>query len=443
MTLLGIGYGYYFSERFFASNKPELVENIFNLLKLFWLVPLPYALLNFFSFIRYPVINKPLVSQPSFRGEFHGRVYFRYVTRGLNPKLIAANVDRACQLLSHVLPPDRWHVEVVTDHELPNVGQLEDHQGLVTVISVPDDYVPPNGTLFKARSLHYALGVSAATAEDWLVHLDEETLFDQETIWAIFNFIEQETTAVGQHQRPYPRIGQGIILYGTHGVVNWMTTLADSIRVGDDYGRFRLQYEHGKAVFGIHGSFIVVNNGVEQMVGLDHGPAASITEDAYFALYAQSMGVEFGFIHTYMYEKSPFTVRDFIKQRHRWFGGLWYCVLHNGLPWHDRIVLATFMVMWSVSWLCIAMVYINLLYPTGTPVWLAVAGGVSFAYYVTLYLVGYFKTFDWHAGRARFLSGLLVQILFIPIFSLMEGAGVLYGLLAPPKGFYIVQKEVD
>jgi egghead protein (zeste-white 4 protein) len=216
--------------------------------------------------------------------------------------------------------------------------------------------------------------VSAATAADWLVHLDEETQFDRETVWAIFNFIQAETTAVRQKQRQWPRIGQGIILYGARGVVNWITTLADSIRVGDDYGRFRLQFEHGKAVFGIHGSFIVVNNGVEQQVGLDHGPAASITEDAYFALVAQSMGIEFGFIHTYMYEKSPFSVKDFIKQRHRWFGGLWYCALDKALPWRDRILLATFMVMWSVSWLCIAMVYINLLYPTGTPVWLAIAG---------------------------------------------------------------------
>jgi hypothetical protein len=56
--------------------------------------------------------------------------------------------------------------------------------------------------------------------------------------------------------------------------------------------------------------------------------------------------------------------------------------------------------------------------------------------------VGYIKTFDWRDSPVRFLLGLLVQLLLVPVFSVMEGIGVLYGLLAPPKGFYIVQKEL-
>jgi hypothetical protein len=154
MTVLGIGYGYYFSEQFFASDKPEIVETIMNLFKLFWLVPLPYALLNFYSFVRYPVIQKPVIARPDSQGDFHGRVYFRYVTRGLNPNLIANNVDLACRLLDDALPTDRWRVEVVTDNPL----QLDERDGLVAVITVPPDYEPPNGTRFKARSLNYVLG---------------------------------------------------------------------------------------------------------------------------------------------------------------------------------------------------------------------------------------------------------------------------------------------
>ena len=101
------------------------------------------------------------------------------------------------------------------------------------------------------------------------------------------------------------------------------------------------------------------------------------------------------------------------------------------------------MLMWSVSWLCIAMIYVNLIFPTGTPVWLAVAGGISFAYYLSLYIVGYLKTFHWRDGKRRFLGGLVLQILLIPVFSVMEAIGVIYGLMSPPRGFYIVQKEIN
>ncbi len=438
LTVAGMLYGFYFSEQFFATARPDAIERTMNLLKLFWLVPLPYALLNFYSFVRYPVIAPVTIHPPQMQNIFNGRIHFRYITRGLNPTLVADNVQIAGQLLQHALPQDSWRVEVVTDNPL----HLDPCAGLVDEIVVPDEYATEQGTLFKARSLQYALSHSQARPEDWLVHLDEETQFDRETVWSIYEFVVAESEAVAAGQRKYPKIGQGVILYGAKVIVNWLTTLADSIRVGDDYGRFRLQYKHGKAYFGIHGSYIVVNNGVEQMVGLDHGPKASITEDAFFALIAQSQGVEFGFIEGYMYEKSPFSLKDFIKQRHRWFGGLWYCVLDGRIPWQERIVMGAFMLMWSVSWLCIAMVYVNLFFPTGTPVWLAMAGGVSFAYYVCLYLVGYVKTFNREDGNGRFLFGLLFQILLIPVFSIMEASAVLYGLISPPKGFYIVQKEV-
>eukprot|EP00976_Prorocentrum_cordatum_P070493 1179955-Prorocentrum_minimum.AAC.4 len=44
-------------------------------------------------------------------------------------------------------------------------------------------------------------------------------------------------------QQRYGKIGQGGILYGSGEVENWITTLADSLRVADDYGKFRVQFE--------------------------------------------------------------------------------------------------------------------------------------------------------------------------------------------------------
>ncbi len=440
MTVGGIAYGYYFSEKFFASNRLAQIEQVMNELKLLWLVPLPYAILNFYSFVRYPITLRPHFRAIPFwsKYRFDRTFYFRYVTRGKNPRLVADNVARARQLLQRILP-NQWVVEVVTDNEF--VLPMDDPR--VKMIVVPHAYETAQGTRFKARSLHYALAASAAQDEDWIIHLDEETRFDEDTVRGIYHFAAEEQRAVAAGKRQYARVGQGVILYGKGRIVNWLTTLADSIRVGDDYGRFRLQFENGKAYFGMHGSFIVIQNRVEKAVGLDHGPEASITEDAYFALVAQSMEIEFSFIHTFMYEKSPFSMWDFVRQRQRWFGGLWLCVRAPNIPKRERLVLSTFMVLWSISWLCIVMVYINLLYPTGTPVWLAVSGGVSFFYYVTLYLIGFLRTFDWRDGKRRFALLLAAQILLLPIFSIMEAVGVFYGLFNQPKNFYVVQKEIQ
>ncbi len=432
-SLAGIGYGFFFSELFFPSDKDPWLEGVMTLLKCSWLVALPYALLNYYSLFKYPAL---LPHATHFNAEaLRVRLHFRIVTRGHNPLLVAETVAHARNILKATLQPQQWLIEVVTDRPL----RANPFDRQVRVLVVPGGYRLASGAQYKARALQYALGASNAALEDWVIHLDEETRFDAHTVRAIGEFVvdEQRRTAGGSQ----PRIGQGIVLYGRGSVANWTTTLADSIRVGDDYGRFRLQFENGRAFFGMHGSFVVVNNAVEQAIGFDHGFAGSITEDAYFALMAQARGIGFRFIHAYMYEKSPFSLADFVKQRRRWFGGLWLCVLAPGIPLQHRLVLGTFMVLWSISWLCIMMVYVNILIPTGTPLWLAVTGGLSFSYYLLLYLVGYCRTFDWREAPVTFALRLAAQLILIPVFSVMEAAGVFYGLLKPPRDFYIVQKE--
>jgi GGDEF domain-containing protein len=141
-----------------------------------------------------------------------------------------------------------------------------------------------------------------------------------------------------------------------------------------------------------------------------------------------------------MYERSPFTLADFVRQRRHWFGGLWLCALAPNIPLAQRLVLMSFMGLWSISWFCIFMVFFNIVYPTGTPLWLGVTGGLSFSYYVLLYVIGYIRSFDWRGAWGVFLWRGLLQIALIPVFSALEGAGVIYGLVAPPKDFYVVHK---
>lgn len=67
---------------------------------------------------------------------------------------------------------------------------------------------------------------------DWIVHLDEETLLTDDCVRGIINFVLK-----GKHE-----FGQGVITYANEEVRNWMTTLADSFRVSEDYGKLRFQF---------------------------------------------------------------------------------------------------------------------------------------------------------------------------------------------------------
>jgi beta-1,4-mannosyltransferase len=369
------------------------------------------------------------------------RLFFRIVTRGNNPNLVLNNVIAAVEVLRKTpLPASQWVVEVATDNPL-HLNERSDVP--VTELLVPTDYVCPNGAKYKARALEYAVKISEATRDDWVIHLDEETRIEEETVKYIYAHCAEQEADVLAGKKTYGNIGQGVILYGTAKYPdNYLTTLADSIRVSDDFGKFRLQYEIGEPLIGMHGSFVVCQTAVEEDVSFDHGLAGSITEDAYFALAARGFGVKFSWIDAFMYEQSPFTVLDFIKQRARWFGGLWLVVLCRGLPCSKRLTLA----LMTCSWLCspIVLIAMTLSMIVTTE---KMAENVAIIVFVGAascwgYLLGFVWTFKLSDGWARYFFLFFAQLALQPIFAVMETAGIVYAVIFPPvKGFYIVQKE--
>ena len=120
-------------------------------------------------------------------------------------------------------------------------------------IVVPGSYTTKSNCQYKSRALQYALenDVNMLNDDDWIVHLDEETILTESSVRGILNFLFE-----GKHQ-----IGQGLITYANEEVVNWVTTLADSFRVGADMGmlRFCLRKFH-KALFLFKGLFLFLSN---------------------------------------------------------------------------------------------------------------------------------------------------------------------------------------
>lgn len=203
-------------------------------------------------------------------------VCWRVVSPGTNPEALFATVEsiRVQMLRSPLFP---YIIEVVTDLPVP-LPEMDD----VSHLLVPEDYETPNKSLFEARALNYAVENSPLPDDAWIVHLDEETHPTRSGVEGVAMMIREEEEG-GRHRKGSDRhrIGQGCILYNRDWKTHPFLTLADTMRTGDDMGRFYLQYRLGRTLFGMHGSYIVVRNSVAKAMGFDLGPRGSLTQDAF------------------------------------------------------------------------------------------------------------------------------------------------------------------
>jgi len=284
---------------------------------------------------------------------------------------------------------------------------------------------------------------SKAGDNDWIVHLDEETRFDVDSVKHTLAHCVYNDIQLSHGKQVFGNIGQGVILYGANKEIdNYTTTLADSFRVSDDFGKFRLQYYSKRPWIGMHGSFVVCPNAVEKHIGFDHGMPGSITEDAYFALVAWERGIKFAWVDTYMYEQSPFSIYDFIMQRRRWFGGLWLVCWDPSIGWQYRATLLFMIITWafgSVPYIVTATSWIvSVKYDSSSKWYIALVSAI----YAWSYSLGFVKTFNIYDGIIRYFVLLLIQLVCLPCYSLMELLGVVYAVINPPfDSFHIVKKE--
>ncbi|CAF1562707.1 unnamed protein product, partial [Didymodactylos carnosus] len=315
-------------------------------LRLLALLPLPVIICHTFGLLVFNVFKeKPelLYSQLVSPG-----ICIRVVTRGDFPELVRQNVARNIQTCDRV-GLLKFMLEVVTDKPMQLDTDPRVHQTVV-----PEKYTTSTGAMYKSRALQYALETTLLNSSDWIVHLDEETLLTDNCLYGILNFVND-----GQYQ-----IGQGLITYGNENIVNLVTTLADSIRVGTDLGllRFCLKVLHAP-LFLFKGSFVVCQAGCEKHVTFDFGLRGSIAEDMYFAMEAMSKGYRFGWIEGEMWEKSPFTFWDFIQQRRRWIQGIILIVHDKKLPFSVRFCLGIGLYAWLTVPLTTSNIFLTPLCP--------------------------------------------------------------------------------
>jgi len=392
------------------------------------LLGLPQAVFNFLgliffqSFPQSPQLNKSFCTT--------SRICFRVVTRGDYPELVRNNVYRNINICTAV-GLSNYYIEVVTDKSISIVENESTRE-----VVVPSTYTTLSGAMFKARALQYALEDEANLLkdDDWIVHLDEETILTEGSVVGIVNFINE-----GKHQ-----FGQGVITYANLEVENYFLTLCDAVRVAEDMGKiqFQLKFLH-MPIFGWKGSYVVSLVGAEKEVSYDNGPDSSVAEDTFFGLLAASRGYSFSFIHGEMWEKSPFTVMDFIQQRKRWLQGLILVAHSSQIPIRYRILLAISVYSWLMAPLMAVNALLQPMFPLVLP--RVVNSCVSFigSVWIYLYFYGTVRSFSVSmVGIVRFIMFILMGILVTPFKLLIEIVAVVWGISTPKHTFFVVKKDI-
>lgn len=398
------------------------------LLRLLTFLSLPQVIFNFAGLTLYNAFpDKVTLKGSPLLAPF---LCIRIVTRGDYPKLVRANVTRNMTRCTEA-GLENFIIEVVTDKA---VG-LSPHRRVREVV-VPPSYQPKSGALFKARALQYCLedGVNILADTDWIVHLDEETLLTENSVRGILNFVLD-----GKHN-----FGQGLITYANEDVVNWVTTLADSFRVADDMGKLRLQfYMFHKPLFSWKGSYVVTQVGAERQVSFDNGLDGSVAEDCFFAMKAYKEGYSFNFVEGEMWEKSPFSLGDFVQQRKRWLQGILLVVHSKDIPLRHKLLLAISCYSWVTMPFSTSNVVLAALCPIPCPPLMDFICAFIGAINIYMYVFGVVKSFSlYRFGMLRFLLCICGALCTIPFNILIENMAVIWGLFGHKHRFYVVNKEI-
>ncbi len=401
-----------------------------------WLLAAPQTVLNLQGFL-FTHPREPNFTLDSACDALHTPLHIRIVTRGTNPGAVQRTIeaDRAVIAaftdLYGVRP--RVTIEVVSDNRSP-----------IDVVQyvVPSDFQTPHGALFKARALQYAIGAVSIAHNAWILHCDEETQITLSGLTGCLQFMQKEIETVKPGE--YPAVGQGAILYHRDFWLRPFLTLADSMRTALDFGYFRVQsHVWHRPLFGLHGSFILVREDIERTVDFDFDSYRSITEDAYWALRLVDHGIGLKWVNGFLSEQATFNVQDFLRQRKRWFTGLWHVMDGEAVRWRTKLVLRASVVSWVCALLGMLAIAIQFIHPVPVPWYIIVAASLCQATYTSITVYGLLVNLQELHLQTRGISWLIVlaQVVLMPIFAALESTAILWGLFTlNTVKFHVVKK---
>ncbi len=184
-------------------------------------------------------------------------------------------------------------------------------------IVVPKDFKCPNGSRNKMRALQYGnewLHDRGYGKETYICHLDDDSLVDGDYL----RYVKECMTEGG---------GQGCITLRAFGR-HFFSSLSDIGRISNCESWCRRYNSKNRPRF-VHGEGLVVRADVEYDIGWDYGTYGA--EDLIMGL---NISRRYRFEHIpegNIFVAPPTTMRDYYKQRRRWF---WSVLKDNGIIRH-------------------------------------------------------------------------------------------------------------
>jgi egghead protein (zeste-white 4 protein) len=158
---------------------------------------------------------------------------------------------------------------------------------------------------------------------------------------------------------------------------------------------------------------------------------------------AFSMGYSFDWIEGEMYEKSPFTLMDFLQQRKRWLQGILLVVHSKVIPIKYKFFLTMAAYSWCLGPIALTNVFFTVSYPMRNPyivdLTCAFLGGSG----MYMYIFGVLKSFSlYRFSYVKAVVCVLGALCTAPFNVIIENTAVAWGVLTNKHKFYVVQKEV-
>lgn len=179
-------------------------------------------------------------------------------------------------------------------------------------------------------------------------------------------------------------------------------------------------------------------------MSFDNGLDGSIAEDCYFAMKAYTQGYSFNFVEGEMWEKSPFTLWDFVQQRKRWLQGILLVVHSDGIPFWNKLLLGISFYSWVTLPLSTSNLVLAAIYPIPCPALIDFICAFTGAVNIYMYVFGVVKSFSlYRFGMFRFLLCIFGALSTIPFNLIIENVAVVWGVFGKKHQFYVVNKNTQ
>ncbi len=422
------------------------------LLTILWSIEVPSVLIGLYTVFHHRSIAYFITSQDA-------AVARNYTVNVVVPtvghvhvlKGLQRVVNQTLTLMSRYFPS--FHVDILTEEKADVIQFIRQEysdfiiNGQIRLVVVPRDYVTPNKTRHKSRANHYYVHEFLAAKGEirpdvWIYHLDDDTAPTKETIESLVWFLS--------HEAEHYYMAQGIVAFDLSLAGNRLCKWADAIRPGDDVTRFAFfsRIVHSPYA-GLHGEHLLVRSDIEWSIGWDFG--VTLVEDAVFAgHFVERFPGKFTFLPSFTLGASPLTIKDFIRQRARWFAGLVSLVFSKKeVSLRYRSLLFAQLINWMlapVRHIAVVLILSILLgFFNASPLWLwwVAVWSLGMAFFLYIYYTGYRINYYASFRKQPPLYKAILVALSVFVVSLLEMAGALYGyykLIVGDKAYQVIEK---